>query len=146
MEQSEGEAPGRVPVKTPGRIEPVGRATAKEVAGLGEKPMSVRDQLSRLRPRVRNGLSERSTEHKPVQAQRKRSQQARYQAIVEAHLKEQKACGGLKPCGTGLSDAAAARIAAAMGGPGAVQAATSFKKIVGQKSGVMKLYLELDPQ
>ena len=59
LEQSEGEAPGRVPVKTPGRTEPVGRATAKEVAELGEKPMSVRDQLSKLRPRVRTGLSER---------------------------------------------------------------------------------------
>ena len=64
LEQSEGEAPGRVPVKTPGRTEPIGRATAKEVARLGEKPMSVRDQLSKPRPRVRTGLSEKSVEHR----------------------------------------------------------------------------------
>ena len=127
LEQSEGEAPGRVPVETPGRTEPVGKATAEEVAVLGEKPMSVRDQLSKLRPRVRTGLSERSVEHRPVQVQRKRSQQARYQALVEAHIKEQRSCGGLKPCGTGMSDAAAARVAAAMGGPGALQAARSFR-------------------
>ena len=128
LEQSEGEAPGRVPVKTPGRTEPVGKATAKEVAELGEKPMSVRDQLSKLRPRVRTGLSERSVEHRPVQVQRKRSQQARYQAMVEAHIKEQRSCGGLKPCGTFrtvVSDAGAARVAAAMGGPGGLQAARS---------------------
>jgi hypothetical protein len=77
LEQSEGEAPSRVPIKTPDRTEQVGKtpdrteqvgkATAKEVAELGEKPMSVRDQLSKLRPRVRTGLSERSVEHKPVQ-------------------------------------------------------------------------------
>ena len=107
----------------------------------------MRDQLSKLRPRVRTGLSGRSAEHKPVPVQRKRSQQARYQALVEAHFKEQKSCGGLKPCGTGLSDTAAARVAAAMGGPGALQAAKGFRQTVGQKaSGVMKLYLELDPQ
>ena len=85
---------------------------------LGERPMSVRDQLSKLRPRVRTGLSEKSVEHKAVPAQRKRSQQARYQTLVEAHFKEQKSCGGLKLCGTGMSDAAAAaaRVAAVMGG------------------------------
>ena len=49
LEQSEGEAPSRVPVQTPGRTEPVDRATANKVAVLGEKPMSVRDQLSKLR-------------------------------------------------------------------------------------------------
>ena len=87
LEQSEGEAPDRVPVKTPSRTEPVGRSTAEEVAGLREKPMSVRDQLPRLRPRVRTGLSEESTctEQRPVPVQRERSQQARYQALVEAH-------------------------------------------------------------
>ena len=106
LEQSGGEAPDRVPVKTPDRTDPVGRATAEEVTVPGEKPMHVRDQFSKLRPRVRTGLSERSVEHKPVQARRKRSQQARYQALVEAHFKEQKSCGGLKPCGTGMSDAA----------------------------------------
>ena len=78
LEQSEGEAPGRVPIKTPSRTEPVGKATREEVANLGEKPLSVRDQMSKLRPRVRTGLSEKSTEHKPVQVQRKGSQQARY--------------------------------------------------------------------
>ena len=57
LEQSEGEAPGRVTVETPGRTEQVGKATAEGVALLGEKPMSVRDQLSTLRPRVGIGLS-----------------------------------------------------------------------------------------
>ena len=146
MEQFEGEAPGIVPVKTPGGTELVDRATAKEVARLGEEPMSVRDQLSKLRSRVRTGLSERSTEHRLVQTKRKRSQQARYHALVESHFKEQKSCGGLKPCGTGLSGAAAARVAAAMGGRGALQVAKSFQRAVGQTSGVMKLYPELDPQ
>ena len=51
--KSEGEAPGRVPAKTPGRTEPVGKATAETVAILGEKSMSVRDQLSKLRPKIR---------------------------------------------------------------------------------------------
>ena len=69
-----------MPVKTPARTEPEGRTTAKEVARLGEKPMFVRDQLSKLRPRVRTGLGEKSVEHRPVQVQRRRSQQARYQA------------------------------------------------------------------
>ena len=40
LEQSEGEAPGRVPVKTSDRTEPVDRPTAKGVAGLGQKPMT----------------------------------------------------------------------------------------------------------
>ena len=146
LEQSEGEAPGRVPVKTPSRTEPVGKATMEEVTSLGEKPMSIRDQLSKLRPRVRTGLSERSVEHKPVQVQRKRSQQARYQALVEAHIKEQKSCGGLKPCGTGMSDAGATRIAAAMGGPGALQAARNSQVQMRHKSGVVKMYPVLDPQ
>ena len=148
LEQSEGEAPGRVPVKTPSRTEPVGKATMEEVTSLGEKPLSVRDQMSKLRPRVRTGLSEKSTEHKPVQVQRKRSQQARYQAMVEAHFKEQWHCGGLKPCGTNVSSEAQDRIAAAMEGPGGFKVSGGqIKRKVGQKSsGVMKLYPELDPQ
>ena len=81
LEQSEGEASDRVPVKTPDRTEPVDRPTADGVAVIGLKLMSVRDQLSKLRPRVRTGLSERYVEHKPVQAQRKRSQHARYKAL-----------------------------------------------------------------
>ena len=138
-----------MPIKTPDTTEPVGKATAKEVAELGEKPMSVRDQLSKLRPRVRTGLSERSVEHKPVQVQRKRSQQARYQALVEAHIKEQRSCGGLKPCGTFrtvVSEAGAARVAAAMGGPGALQTARSLQVPMRHRSGVVKMYPELDPQ
>ena len=149
LEQSEGEARGRVPIETPSRTEPVDKATAKEVARLGEKPMSIRDQLSKLKPRVRTGLSEKSVEHKPVQAQRKRSQQARYQALVEAHIMEQRSCGGLKPCGTFrtvVSDGAAARVVAAMGGPGALQAARSLHVPSRQNSGVVKMYPELDPQ
>ena len=91
-------------------------------------------------------LYPRREEHKPVQTQRKRSQQARYQALVEAHFKEQKSCGGLKPCGIGMSDAAAAKVAAAMRGPGALQAAKNFKVLVGHKLDVVKMYPELDPQ
>ena len=140
-----------MPVKTQGRTEPVDMATAKKVAELGKKPMSVRDQLSKLRPRVRTGLSERSVEHKPLQVQRKRSQQARYQALalVEAHIKEQRSCGGLKPCGTFrtvVSEAGAARVAAAMGGPGALQTARSLQVPMRHRSGVVKMYPELDPQ
>ena len=119
--------------------------------------MSVREQLSKLRPRVRTGLTERSVEHKPVQAQRKRSQQTRYQALVEAHLKQQNSCGGLKPCGTGMSDAVVARVDAAMGGPWTLQTAgsvtamggpgaLSFRVPMKHKSGVVKMYPELDPQ
>ena len=88
--------------------------TAEEVAMLGQRMMPVSDQLSKLRPMVRTGLGEKSVELKPVPAQRKRSQQARYQALVEAHFKEQKSCSGLKPCEAGMSDAAAARMTAAM--------------------------------
>ena len=106
----------------------------------------VGDQLSKPRPRASTGLSEGFVEHKPVQAQRKRSQQARYQVLEEARFKEQKSCGGLKPCGTGMPNAATARVVAAMGGLGALQAAKSFKEIVGHQSGVVKLYPELDPQ
>ena len=45
-----------------------------------------------------------------------------------------------------MSDAAATRVAAPMGSPGALQAAKSFKRIVGQTSGEVNLYPELDPQ
>ena len=65
---------------------------------------------------------------------------------MEAHIKEQRSCGGLKPWGSGMSDAAAARVAAAMGGPGGVQAARNYQVPMRHKSGVVKLYPELDPQ
>ena len=52
----------------------------------------------------------------------------------------------MKPCGAGMSDAAATRVAAAMGGPGALQAASNFQVPMRNKSGVVKMYPELDPQ
>ena len=53
LEHSEGDAPGRVPIKTPTRTEPIGKATMEEVANLGEKLLSVKDQMSKLRPKTR---------------------------------------------------------------------------------------------
>lgn len=68
--------------------------------------------------------------------------------MVEAHFKQQRHCGGLRPCGTDFSTEAADRIVAAMGGPWSFRAPRGqIKRNVGQKSlGVMKLYPELDPQ
>ena len=92
LESSEEECPGRVPMATPERVDPVARGvTWDDVVSLGEQPVSVRETMSRMRPRVKTGLKPTSTELKPVPAQRTVRQQERFRALQLKHQKEQMA-------------------------------------------------------
>ena len=151
LENSEEERPGRVPVATPERVEPVARdVTWNDVVNLGETPVSVRETMSRMRPRVKTGLMPTSTELKPVRAQRTVRQQEAFRALQLKHQKEQMVCGGMLPCCGGMPDGAQARIAAAIAGPS--QVGTLRAQVLNQRqkgvhvSGVERLYPPIDPK
>jgi hypothetical protein len=115
--------PGRVPSETPERTDPVGKTTWEEVMEAGVNPISVRDQISLMRPRLRDGLPGHTCEERPtlaqcepamrlqaqavrmaaVEAERKvqERQKERMEAAQLAQAKEVRRVGGRTPCGRG---------------------------------------------